>query len=175
MVASGQGSDARARCRGRGTGAGYYDGLAFTYTHPRVEIVTEARQPDSKRDRAPCRIDAESLGLDRKIIQDRAEAMKVLQWEVIRAHTRMGKGEDRPELLKEWIGEWRATGSADFLIGESWQRVYEALGYSTSRGLQSLPVTAGTVALQPRVADPPPPCGSASRSPTYRSGPAVGW
>ena len=131
------------------TGAGYYEGLAFTYTCSHVEIVTEARESASKEVELPVELDAASLGLDRKIIQDHAEAMKVLQWELIRAHTRMGKGEDRPELLKEWIEEWRATNSADFLIGESWQRVNEALGYTYQSGLQSLPVTVGTVALQP--------------------------
>lgn len=127
----------------------YYDGLAFAFTRPHVEIVTEARQPAPEGIEVDVEIDAASLGLDRKKIGDRAEAMKVLQWELIRAHAEMGKGEDRPERLKQWIEEWRATGSADFLIGTSWQQINEALGYEYRRGLQSLPVTSGAVALQP--------------------------
>jgi cyclophilin family peptidyl-prolyl cis-trans isomerase len=139
-----------------GSGAGaadpdgpYYDGLAFTFTRPHVEIVTEARRPEGGGVELTVELNAASLGLDRRIIEDRAEAMKVLQWELIRAHAKMGKGEDRPERLKQWIEEWRATGSADFLIGTSWQEINEALGYEYRRGLQSLPVTSGAVALQP--------------------------
>lgn len=128
---------------------GYYDGLAFTYTRPHVEIVTEARQPAPDGIELDVELDAVSLGLEKELIDDHAEAMNVLQWELLPAHARMGKGEDRPDLLKKWIDEWRKTGSPDFLIGESWQRINEALGYTYRRGLQSLPVTAGAVALQP--------------------------
>ena len=128
---------------------GYYDGLAFSYTKPHVEIVTASRFPENEGPQFETELDARSLGLDRDVIESYAEAMRVLQWELIRAHGKMGKGKDRPALLVEWIDLWRETGSAGFLIGVARQRINEAQGYVYRDGLRSQPVTAGAVALKP--------------------------
>ena len=128
---------------------GYYDGLAFSYTKPHVEIVTASRGSEDEGPHFETELDARSLGLDRDVIENYAEAMRVLQWELIRAHGKMGKGKNRPALLAEWIDLWHETDSAGFLIGVPRQRINEAQGYVYRDGLRSLPVDAGAVALKP--------------------------
>lgn len=128
---------------------GYYDGLAFSFTQPHIEIVTAVHTPAAAGPQFEIELDAISLGLDKDVIEDYAEAMRVLQWELIRAHGKMGKGDKRPALLAEWVDRWHETDSVEFLIGESRQRINEAQGYVYRTGMKSRPVTAGAVALKP--------------------------
>jgi cyclophilin family peptidyl-prolyl cis-trans isomerase len=127
---------------------GFYDGLTFDFTRPHVEIAAESREPDDLF-RTPTRIDARALGLDRSVIGDSAEAMSVLQTELLPEHVRNKKQGSVSPRLRNWIDRWYESQEADFLVGTSRREVAEALGYVYQEGLASLPPSRGAVALVP--------------------------
>ena len=131
-----------------GAGVGFYDGLVFDHARPHLEIRTSSRSPE-KLFLVDAEMDAEALGLDQQRILSVAEAMDVLQRELLVAHGEAKRrGVTRP-LLQEWVDRWHDSYSAEFLVGESRMRVNQALGYSYREGLDSRPVTAGAVMLVP--------------------------
>jgi hypothetical protein len=56
---------------------------------------------------------------------------------------------DTDARLEDWMTKWRATDNASFLVGKSRKEINEALGYPYSKGLDSRPVTKGSLTLQP--------------------------
>ena len=131
-----------------GRPVGFYEGLAFDYTRPHVELATETRKPADLFTFAT-RIDAEALGLDRRLVQDAPEAMAVLQEELLPEFVSKKKRGTITPQLAEWLEEWYARQEPGFLVGVSRQRINEALGYTYERGLASPPPTRGAVALWP--------------------------
>jgi len=129
--------------------AGYYDGLVFNYTKPHIEIVTGERQPGGMVE-FNNQIDASSLGLDKDIIQDKNQAMNVLQFELLKKFVKTKKLGGRTEQLDAWLIRWNATQSADFLMGVSRMEINQALGYTYFKGLDSREVKRGSVALKPK-------------------------
>lgn len=127
-------------------GVGYFDGLAFDYTHPRVELRTAMRSPAELFEVA-VEIDAVALGLDADRLADAAAAMRVLQEELFPAASRRGLASP---LLARWLEQWQATMRPDFLVGASRQEVNEALGWRYRPGLASRPVLRGAVFLPSR-------------------------
>jgi len=127
---------------------GFFDGLTFDFVRPHVEIRTSLRDNDDGP-RFTNEIDAQSLGLDQQRIKTSAEAASVLQREIAPAFQAVKKRGSPNNNLQEYMKQWQESFSADFLIGRSRKEVNEALGYSYRRGLKSLPVTRGAVALQP--------------------------
>lgn len=127
---------------------GFYEGLAFDFTRPHVEIATETRRPPELFS-LETRIDAEALGLDRDLVEDAAEAMSVLQQELLPEFvSKKKRGRITPQ-LEEWLEEWYARQEPDFLVGVSRKRINEALGYAYHSGLESVPPERGAVALWP--------------------------
>lgn len=135
---------ASATIGGDGSAQGYYDGLAFDYTHPHVEIVTALRDGDETR--FTQEIDAAALGLDRRILEDPGTAMNMLQDEILENHR---AGRPSTPRLRRWLEQWYASREADFLVGVSLREVYEALGHVYTQGLASRPVHRGAVVLKP--------------------------
>ncbi len=127
--------------------AGRFDGLTIDYTRPRVEVRT-SDIPGAED--VPATIDASSLGLDTKRIADRGEAMNVMQDKLLPAYRSALRGKPLTPLLETWLAEWFDGYDPSFLVGTSYQQVYEALGYVYTPGLASRPVTRGSVALVPR-------------------------
>lgn len=127
---------------------GYYDGLAFSYTKPHVEVVTAGRPP-LEAFQFEAQIDAAALGLHEQLIGDVGEAMNVLQRELIETYGRLGKGNRCTPQLLEWVGVWHEIHDASFLVGQSRQAINEAQGYVYRNGLRSKPVVRGSVSLQP--------------------------
>jgi cyclophilin family peptidyl-prolyl cis-trans isomerase len=131
---------------------GLLDGSTFDLTRPRLEVATSGRAP-AELFEVPTEIDAVALGLDRELIATTAEAMDVMQLELLREHQRRKPGGGATGLLREWVDRFHASGSADFLVGTSRQRLNEALGYSYTPGLASRPAVRGAVALRPVATD----------------------
>jgi cyclophilin family peptidyl-prolyl cis-trans isomerase len=130
------------------SGQSIYQGLAFDYTKPHIEIRT-ARPETPPAVAWPAELDAESLGLDQKLITDYAEAMSVVQRELIVEHTKKKKSGRISAKLGDMLEQWFQTYSASFLLGVSRKAINEALGYQYQSGLTSLPAVRGAVMLQP--------------------------
>jgi cyclophilin family peptidyl-prolyl cis-trans isomerase len=133
---------------GREAASSFYEGLAFDFTHPHVEIRTALpeSQPASEW---PAELDAESLGLDRKLVADYAEAMTIVQRELLVAHRKKKKSGQISEKLGDMLSQWYETHSAGFLIGVSHKEINEALGYEYQSDLDSRPAVRGAVMLEP--------------------------
>lgn len=132
----------------KSSSVGYYDGLTFNHTRPHLEIATSERSPAGLF-QIESEIDAESLGLDRILIENRADAMSIMQRELLAAHRKKKKKGNISPQLSLWLEKWKATYNPDFLIGVSRKEVNEALGYVYKTGLESKPATKGSVALRP--------------------------
>jgi len=132
-----------------GRDVGYFDGLAFEYTHPRIELRTGTRTP-AELFEIPVEIDAEALGLDRDRLPDPAAAMQVLQEELLPAASASGRSGGPGPRLAEWIARWEETMRPDFLVGISRQEINEALGWRYRPGLASRPVVRGAVFVPSR-------------------------
>jgi len=128
--------------------AGFYDGLVFDFTRPHVELATSTRAPSSSFT-VDNELDAEALGLDRAVIEDRAQAMTVLQRELLPDFIRNKKNGTITPRLRTWLDRWSAHHSPDFLVGASRRQVNEALGFVYHSGLASRPPDRGAVALWP--------------------------
>jgi cyclophilin family peptidyl-prolyl cis-trans isomerase len=140
----------------KGSSIGYYDGLTFNLTKPHLEIVTSQRDPAGHFE-IETEIDADSLGLDRKLIENSGDAMNVMQRELLVAHRKKKKKGGISTQLSLWLKKWKETYNPDFLIGVSRKEINESVGYVYKKGLESKPVTKGSVALRPvtpRIASP---------------------
>lgn len=131
-----------------GATVGFYDGLVFGFTRPHIEIVTSTREPSSSFI-FPNELDAEALGLDEQLISDPAEAMTILQRELLVVYRERKKSSSIPEQLKSLLDQWSASYTPDFLIGVSRKEINEALGYAYQKGLESRPTVKGSVLLTP--------------------------
>jgi cyclophilin family peptidyl-prolyl cis-trans isomerase len=120
--------------------------LVFDYTQPHVEIYTARLDASTSFE---SELDAEALGLHEDRIRDPGRAMDVLQRELIPAFNKVKKGGRLDPRLAAWMGRWRETSDPAFLVGASRKEVNEALGYVYTRGLDSKPVTKGSITLQP--------------------------
>jgi len=127
---------------------GYYDGLWFDLAYPHTSLATSVRPPaDTFLIRT--QIDAGALGLDARLILTAPEATNVWQFELFPHSAGLAADADLHPRLQEWLGRWNETFSAGFLVGVSQREINEALGYSYVSGLESQPVTRGSVALEP--------------------------
>lgn len=132
----------------REAGRGFYDGLTFNYAQPHIEIISESREPIDQFV-FETEIDAERLGLDKQLIENPAEAMNVMQRELLVEFGEKKKRGQITELLEGWLDQWYEGYRADFLVGVSRREINEALGYVYQSGLDSRPATRGSVALKP--------------------------
>jgi cyclophilin family peptidyl-prolyl cis-trans isomerase len=127
---------------------GLYAGVTFGFVQPRVEIVAgippvlEGFLPEN-------RFDGRSLGLDEWCVADRAEAMELVQRELLPELARRKEGGQTSRLLERWRDQWYETYQADFLIGVSRLEINQALGYDTDGAVASRPPVEGAVALRP--------------------------
>ncbi len=126
---------------------GFFDGLAFDFVLPRVEIATSLREP-AWAFQFPNELDAVALGLDKLLITDTAEAMSVIQRELLIDHQKKKKRGQVTDKLGAWLKRWEQSYNADFLIGVSRQEINESLGFVYQRGLASRPAVRGSVALR---------------------------
>ena len=139
----------------KGSSIGYYDGLTFNLVKPHVEIATSTRAPTGVFE-IETEIDADSLGLDRQLIENSGDAMSVMQRELLVAHRKKKKAPISKQ-FSLWLEKWKESYNADFLIGVSKKEINEAKGYVYKNGLVSKPVTKGSVTLKPispRIASP---------------------
>ena len=127
---------------------GYYDGLTFNFIRPHLEIASSERAPASLFQIEP-EIDADALGLDREIIENSAEAMNVMQTEILVVHRKTKKKGTATAQLSLWMEKWKKAYNPDFLIGVSKKEINAAQGYIYKTGLDSKPVTRGAVVLKP--------------------------
>ena len=125
---------------------GYYDGLLFDQALKHHFLKTALRPPAGAM-LIRMEIDADSLGLDQRVVEKTAEAMEIWQREIIPYWRSQGRAEH--PLLKKWLEEWSRTHRADFLLGISRKSINEVLGFHYKTGLISIPVRRGTVSLQP--------------------------
>ena len=130
-----------------GSEPGYFDGLAFDYTKPRLEIRTQTHP--SLAAELPVEIDATALGLDAPAARNRGEAMDILQDKLLAAFRKDKRRQQWSAQMRQWLNAWYETRDAGFLIGVSHRQINEALGYVYTDGLPSRPVTAGSVTLIP--------------------------
>ena len=127
---------------------GFYDGLTFDYIKPHLEISTSERNPAGLF-QLDTEIDADALGLNRKVIKNRADAMSVMQRELLAAYRKVKKRGKVSAQLGLWIKKFHEDYNPDFLIGVSRKQINQALGYVYKTGLESKPVVKGSVALRP--------------------------
>jgi len=127
---------------------GFYDGLTFNYIKPHLEISTSERNPAGMF-QFETEIDADALGLNRKLIKNRADAMSVMQRELLAAYQKVKKRGKIPGQLGLWVKKFHEAYNPDFLIGISRKEINQALGYVYKTGLESKPVVKGSVALRP--------------------------
>ncbi len=120
--------------------------LTIDYAHPHIEIYAS---PLGEGVVFENEIDAEALGLDRDLVKEGGQASDIIQREVVPAINRSKRGGTADPRLQDWMNKWRATESASFLVGVSRKEINEALGYPYVKGLDSRPVTKGSLTLQP--------------------------
>lgn len=128
---------------------GYFDGLAFDYTRPHLEIRLAVRAPAAAFTVAT-ELDAAALGLEGDRIRDAGEAMEVMQLELLPALKRPSSTRQSTPTLEEWSRRFETNSyDASFLVGKSRSELLEAIGYRFTSGLASLPANRGAVALVP--------------------------
>ena len=124
--------------------SGGFDGVGFDWVRPHTEIRSTAPKSGPT---LPSELDAWALGLDQQQIADAGAAMRTIQGELEPAW--MASGSSASPQLQQWIQQWRATFTPDFLIGISRAEINAALGYPRHPGVATLPVRRGSVALVP--------------------------
>lgn len=127
---------------------GYFDGLAFDFARPHLELRLATRPPEEAFT-VEAEIDATALGLDRQTVRDAGEAMNEMQMEIWPALQRADAGHPATATLQDWGRRYMKGYDATFLIGKTRQELLEALGYRYRTGLASLRPEKGTVALVP--------------------------
>lgn len=127
---------------------GYYDGLQFDLASPGTSLATAVRPP-ADAILFETEVDNAALGLEQRKVADLAEAMQIWQLELFPAQARAPSNEAMHPRLRRWLELWATTFSADFLVGASRAEINEALGYRSKDGLDSRPVTRGSVSLEP--------------------------
>lgn len=127
---------------------GYFDGLAFDYARPKLELRLPARVPAAAF-RVDAELDAGALDLDRELVPDAGKAMDLLQMELLPALKRPNSERIATPELAAWAKRFEADHDPAFLVGKSRQELLEAVGYRFQSGLASLPATRGAVALVP--------------------------
>lgn len=131
------------------TTTSYFDGLAFDYTRPHLEIRLAAREPAAAFT-VSSELDAGALGLETSRIADVGEAMNALQFDLLPAIQRPNSTRQSTPTLVEWASRFETNGyDSSFLVGKSRRELLEAIGYRFTNGLSSLPATRGVVALVP--------------------------
>lgn len=138
-------SEAGGAAQGEWTGP--YDGLPIDYGKPHVELKT-AMPRGGLELRLPHEIDALALGLDARRIADLADAMDVLQRELLPAHQKQARKAAVTDTLEAWVETWQKSYDAGFLIGKSRKEINEALGYHYLTPLPSRSVRRGAVLLE---------------------------
>ncbi len=128
--------------------ASAFDGIEFDHCLPSQELRTSFT-PALEDVELPIQISAEALGLDQATIEDTAEAMAVLQNELLAANQVAKKTGKTNKTLQGWMNQWYASYSAAFLVGVSRLEINRALGYVYEPGLASRSVETGAVALVP--------------------------
>ena len=128
--------------------AGYFDGLAFDYARPKLELRLPARVPAAAF-AVPAELDAVALGLDQERVTDAGKAMDLMQMELLPALLHPNSTRAATPTLAAWAKRFETDHDPAFLVGKSRQELSEALGYRFQRGLASLPATRGAVALVP--------------------------
>lgn len=127
---------------------GYYDGLEFDLASPGTSLATAVRPP-ADAILIETEIDSAALGLEQRKVAEPAEAMQIWQLELFPAQAAAPSNEAMHPRLRRWLELWATTFSADFLLGASRAEINEALGYRSKDGLDSQPVTRGSVSLEP--------------------------
>lgn len=140
--------DHLASGEGEGRSSGFYDGLVFDHCKPHIEIRTSGHASGEEQ-RLPMQLNARALGLDAIKITDTAEAMAIIQNELLAANQVAKRTGWTNTRLQGWMDEWYESLSAEFLVGASMEDVNRGLGYVYEKGLQSRSVTVGSVALVP--------------------------
>jgi len=127
---------------------GYYEGLTFNYTKPHIEIITSERPPH-KMIQLESEISAEALGLHKKLIRNKAQAMNVMQQTILKSAYRGDKHRIHHPLLQQWLAIWNKSYDPGFLIGVSDKEINLALGYNYTKDISSQPVLKGSIVLKP--------------------------
>lgn len=127
---------------------GYFDGLAFDYARPKLELRLPVRPPAAAFT-VEAELDARPLGLDEKRIADAGEAMNALQIELLPALKRPSSERRSTPRLEEWAKRFEQGYDASFLVGTSRREQLEAIGYRFRDGLASRRPTRGAVLLVP--------------------------
>jgi len=127
---------------------GYFDGLAFDYARPHLEIRLPARVPAAAFT-VEAELDAAALGLDRELVPDVGKAMDLMQMELLPALKRPSSERASTPALEAWAKRFATDHDPAFLVGKSRQELLEAVGYRFRSGLASLPAVRGAVALVP--------------------------
>ncbi len=133
---------------GAARATGYFDGLAFDYARPHLEIRLPARVPAAAFT-VETELDATALGLDRERVPDAGRAMDLMQMELLPALKRPNSERASTPVLEAWAKRFEANHDPVFLVGKSRQELLEAVGYRFRAGLASLPAAKGAVALVP--------------------------
>ncbi|KAB2949468.1 MAG: hypothetical protein F9K18_15250 [Thermoanaerobaculia bacterium] len=128
--------------------AGYFEGLAFDYARPHLELRLPARAPAAAFT-VEAELDAARLGLDRERVADVGEAMDLMQFQLLPALKRPNSERAATPVLEEWARRFEVDHDPSFLVGKSRQEILEAVGFRFRSGLASLPATRGAVALVP--------------------------
>jgi cyclophilin family peptidyl-prolyl cis-trans isomerase len=138
----------RFALEGSASGQRIFKGLAFDFTQPHIEVrIAELELPVEIQ--WPVELDAESLGLHQQLVTDYAEAMSIVQGELLVEYRKKKKSGGITPKLAAMLDQWYQAHSAEFLVGVSRKEINEALGYQYQSGLASLPAVRGAVMLQP--------------------------
>jgi len=124
-----------------------YDQLKIVYTNPHIEIRT-AIPKGLEKIKFSKELNADSLGLDKKIVKTSAEAMDIWQFKLLKFFTKHKKDGKLSPQLKKWLSIWDKQMNANFLIGVSAKEINEAMNYHYSNDVVSIPVSKGTVLLK---------------------------
>ena len=127
---------------------GYFDGLAFDYARPHLEIRLPVRVPAGAFT-VDAELDAAALGLDRERVADVGEAMNLMQFQLLPALKRPTSERVSTPVLEQWAKRFETDHDPAFLVGKSRQEILEAVGYRFRTGLASRRPRRGAVALVP--------------------------
>ncbi|MEO1575201.1 MAG: hypothetical protein AAFU65_09605 [Pseudomonadota bacterium] len=125
----------------------YADGLSFDVTRPNVSLQSTpllGHETD-----LPMELSAAALGLHERTLDTPGAAHAIVQDHLVPAYRRSLRGDALGETLQTWLTRWYDSYDPSFLLGTSMGDVHRALGIPDTPGLDSRPVTRGSVALVP--------------------------